>query len=140
MEFDDFQRFVKDETELDAELLKAKTISKGTLRHMIALYISDKLRYTSQSKIKQDERTDFSHHYYGHKAAKDLLMLINSDTLTTKEVKSLFETRAVLNYVNDLVLNIIEYYVEMRDGFGRTYDPMTRKGSFDFAYMREMIN
>ena len=46
----------------------------------------------------------------------------------------------MLNYVNDLVLNIIEYYVEMRDGFGLTYDPMTRKGNFDFAYMREMIN
>ena len=107
---------------------------------MLALYISDKLRYTSQSKIKQDERSDFSHHYFGHKAAKDLLMLIGSDTLTIKEVESLFETRAVLNYVNDLVLNIIEYYVEMRDGFGLNYDPMTRKGNYDFAYMRELIN
>ena len=45
----------------------------------------------------------------------------------------------MLNYVNDLILNIIEYYVEMRDGVALAYDPMTSKGNFDFANMREKI-
>ena len=86
LEFNDFKRFVKDETDLDVSLLDGNSIKKGALRHMLALYISDKLRYTSQSTYQLEERRDYNRHYYGHKAAKDLLMLIPNENLTMEQV------------------------------------------------------
>ena len=83
---------------------------------MLALYISDKIRYTTQSTFQLEQLRDNNRHYYGHKTAKDLLMLIPGDTLSMSEIENLFGSRAILNYCNDLIINIIEYYLEMRDG------------------------
>ena len=85
---------------------------------MLAVYLSDKIRYTTQSTYVLEERRDYIRHYFGHKTAKDLLMLIPGENLSIDQVKNLFESRALINYCNDLIINIIEYYVEMRNGHG----------------------
>jgi hypothetical protein len=144
-QFDDFKRFVTGEpafgATFGAKLLDAQTIDKGVLRHMLSLYIGDRLRYTSQSTYELEDKRDYNRHYFGHKGAKDLLMLFPGDSLKIEEVKNLFESRALLNYCNDLILNIIDYYVEMRNEKALGYNPMTQKvENFDFEEMKETIN
>ena len=107
---------------------------------MLSLYISDKIRYTTQSTYELEEKRDHTRHYYGHKTAKDLLMLIPGDSLSYSEMENLFTSRALLNYCNDLIVNIIEYYLEMRDDEKLSYDPMERKDEIDFVHLRYLMD
>lgn len=60
---------------------------------------------------------DHNRHYFGHKAAKDILMLMG-ENITVHDFKDkLFDGKAILNYLNDMILNVILYYSEIEDGF-----------------------
>lgn len=89
---------------------------------MLALYISERLQFTDISghKLKQDNNV--SRYYFGHKAAKDILMLMgNKKRIKLKDLKSkLFEGKAILNYLNDMILNIILYHSEVDDSLRST--------------------
>ena len=94
-------------------------LNKAAIRHMLALYISEKLGYTDVSTY-QMRSIDFDHnrHYFGHKAAKDILMLYGNKKLKIKDLKDIFfEGKAIQNYLNDMLLNILLYYLEIEDGF-----------------------
>ena len=83
---------------------------------MLALYISDRIRYTGQSTEQLEKFRDFHRHYFGHKTAKDILFLIKEDQISLEKIKSLFfDKKALINYTNDLILNIFEAYFNMRD-------------------------
>ena len=83
---------------------------------MLALYISDRIRYTGQSTEQLEKLRDFHRHYFDHKTAKDILFLIKEDQISLEKIKSLFfDKKALINYTNDLILNIFEAYFNMRD-------------------------
>ena len=48
-------------------------------------------------------------HYYGYKTAKDYLMLYNQTEFTKFQVETMFKSRSILNYMNDLVLDISKF-------------------------------
>ena len=79
LSWDEFANFT---SALEPSLLSQTSVPKGKLRHMIALYLSDKLRYTTQSTYELEMFRDHNRHYYGHKTAKDLLVLIQGDSLS----------------------------------------------------------
>ena len=84
---------------------------------MLALYISDRIRYTGQSSHELEKWRDYHRHYFGHKTAKDILFLVNKEEIPLSLVKSeLFDKKALINYTNDLIINIFERYFNMRDG------------------------
>ena len=84
---------------------------------MIALYLSERIKYTGMSTRELYFKNEINHnrHYYGHKAAKDFLILQNKKTFKINEIKDYFESFAIQNYLNDLILNIIDYCLRMRD-------------------------
>lgn len=49
---------------------------------MIALYLSERIKYTGMGTRELYFKNEINHnrHYYGHKAAKDFLMLQNQNT------------------------------------------------------------
>ena len=58
---------------------------------------------------------DYTRHYYGHKVAKDFILHTKKYNFTQSEIKSYFDKNMLLNYMNDLQLNIIDNYLYMRD-------------------------
>lgn len=85
---------------------------------MLSLYISDRIRYTGHSTHKLEKWRDYQRHYFGHKTAKDILFLVTGQSrLSLDFIKTqLFDKKAIINYTNDLILNIFESYLNMRDG------------------------
>ena len=56
----------------------------------------------------------YTRHYYGYKTAKDFLLLYpNKTEFDHKDIKHMFESKAILNYMNELVLKIADLYIEM---------------------------
>ena len=63
-------------------------LNKAAIRHMLALYISEKLRYTDVSTYDmRRESFDHKRHYFGYKAAKDILMLYGNKNLKLFDLK-----------------------------------------------------
>lgn len=86
-------------------------ISRGQLREHLALYLSDDVIYLGMNV--ENRFMEFVRHYFGHKTAKDFLVLTGQQTFTKKEVQLMFERKALLNYMNDLVLAITDWHKEM---------------------------
>ena len=64
---------------------------------MLSVYIAERIRYTTVSSYQLRKNYDHNRHYFGHKAAKDILMLMG-DTITAHDIKDkLFEGKAILN-------------------------------------------
>ena len=75
---------------------------------------------------------DHNRHYFGHKAAKDILMLMG-ENITVHDFKDkLFDGKAILNYLNDMILNVILYYSEIEDGFSLDFK------DYMFGYIDEL--
>lgn len=57
-------------------------IERAPLRKMIALYLSEHIKYTGMGTRELNFKNEINHnrHYYGHKAAKDFLILQNQHT------------------------------------------------------------
>lgn len=52
-------------------------------------------------------------------------MIITKQTHYSElDIRRMFETRSILNYMNDLILNIIDRYLEMIYKFKIDHDPM----------------
>ena len=64
---------------------------------------------------------DYTRHYYGHKLAKDFILHTGKEVFSKEDIKMYFAENMLLNYLNDLMLNVIDHYLEMRYGFNKTY-------------------
>lgn len=55
----------------------------------------------------------YTRHYYAYKAAKDFVLLHKQDSFTSIEVQRMFDSKALLNYLNDVVMHTVEMYLQM---------------------------
>jgi len=78
------------------------------LREYLSFYLSDRIEYTGQRILNKD--MEYTRHYYGYKSAKDFLMLHNKQFFAAEEIREMFESKALLNYMNDVIMHIIGNY------------------------------
>lgn len=92
-------------------------IDKAELRHSIALYTVKQIRYNGN--LRQTFKSHFiemgmdeTRFYYAYKMAKDFVILARKDKFSLAEIKSsFFEKGALVNYLNDLAVQMVSTYI-----------------------------
>jgi hypothetical protein len=80
----------------------------------MSLYLAEQIEFTGQNYLNKDMQ--YTRHYYAYKCAKDFLLLHDKDMFNFGEVKRMFESKAILNYMNDLIMHMVGIYIEMIGG------------------------
>ena len=135
LDFDEFTQFVSGDPsfEIYDQMLDAMkryshgkcrgdcVIDKSEFRHAIAKYVAVKIRYlgklvyTFKSHLVMDSM-DESRHYYAYKLAKDFINLTGKEKFDLDFINSeYFKKGAILNYLNDLGLNMAHMYVSVME-------------------------
>jgi len=83
-------------------------VSKKDFRHLLSLYLDDKIRYSDKSTHILERLRDPQRSYFAHKAAKDFIILTGNNQFYKQDMVKIFETNSLVNYLNDMVLNIID--------------------------------
>lgn len=99
-------------------------IDRKDLRFLLSQYVTDKIRYSDQSTSILERLRDPQRSYFAHKAVKDYIILTKKLYFTEVDIQKMFKSRSLVNYLNDLILNIIDRYLEMVYDFEVEYDPM----------------
>ena len=85
-----------------------QNMSASEFRKSLSVYVADNIEYTFTSSHRHDRNLDYTRHYYSHKLAKDFILHTKKDLFTLDEIKEYFEKNIILNYLNDLGVNIID--------------------------------
>ena len=135
--FDDFVQY----SEIDLKKTDNLKIERAPLRKMMALYLSERIKYTGVGTRELAYKNEINHnrHYYGHKAAKDFLILQNQQAFTIGEVRDFFDSFAIQNYLNDLILNVLDYTLFMRDK-EEIGDPMAKDSQLNETRARYQLD
>jgi len=83
-------------------------VSRKDFRHLLSLYLADKIRYSDKSTHILERLRDPQRAYFAHKAVKDFIILTGNNQFYKQDMIKIFETNSLVNYLNDLVLNIID--------------------------------
>lgn len=83
-------------------------ISRKDFRFYLSHYLADKIRYSDKSTHILERLRDPQRSYFAHKAVKDFIILSGNDQFYKGDMVKIFETNSLVNYLNDLVLNIID--------------------------------
>ena len=122
----DFSRFVEvdaRDNNQDVNLQKidnSTVFEKGQLRKYLANYMPERICWTGIGPIFNDTLERDTHRYYwSSKMAKDFVMLTGKDSFTYHEVESYFKDRAILNYLNEMILEAIDTFESLLIRRGR---------------------
>jgi len=122
--------------------INEKTVfTRVQLRRYIEKYFPERIMWTGVDPVHNDTRERDTHrHYWCSKAAKDFIILTGKKEFTYAEVKSFFDDRVILNYINELILKAIELFEDLlvkeggiNDAFFTEHIPKLAK-SMDFMY------
>lgn len=102
-------------------------VDRASLRRLLSYYTADSIRYTDVSQYKSERFRDHQRHYFAHKAVKDFMILTGRMKWSKQDIERLFKTHSLINYMNDLYLNAMDRFLELRDSYNATEvlpDPM----------------
>lgn len=67
---------------------------------------------------------DPQRHYYAHKAVKDFIILTKKSYFKEEDIRHLFESNSLLNYLNDMIVNLLDSFCQMYFDYEMEHDPM----------------
>ena len=82
------------------------------------------------SSAKIENQRDHHRHYFAHKAVKDYMILTKKTLWSKQDIDRLFTSHALINYLNDLYLNSVDKFLELRDNYkmkNLDWEPMIQR-------------